>query len=236
MKKSISLSLLGLLAIVSSAAAADATRQVKVAGNISELETAAGVAVVYTPSSERSVTITGPADLVDKVSVRQQKGTISFGCTDRVTPRNFNKVKVYVNWPDISDFEASSGGSIEIQGAIGASNQKLDFEASSGASISANGVTASKLDVEISSGASITISGINAQTVETEVSSGASASLAGTAATVDFEASSGGSLNASKLTARDGSAKANSGASVKCHVTGNFRTGKSVSGSVINEV
>lgn len=235
MKKSISLSLLGLLAVVSSAAAADANRQIRVNGNLSDLETSAGVAVVYTPSSDRTVTITGPADLVNKVSVRQQKGTISFGCTDRITPQNFNKVKVYVNWPGITDFEASSGGSIQINGTIGASNKKMEFEASSGAYISASGVTASKLDVGASSGALITIFAINAKSVEAEVSSGASASLAGTATTVEFEASSGGSLNASKLAARDGSAEANSGGSVKCHVTGNFRTGKSYSGTVTNK-
>ena len=203
------------------------------------IDTACGIIVHYTPTaSAEPIRAEGPENVREALEIKRSKnGTL---CLRIENGKNFRyrskeqHANIWIAAPDISDFEASSGGSIIVDGALSLSTP-VDIEASSGASVSIASIKATKMELEASSGAHIKISTLSAETVEADASSGAGITIAGGNATYAyFDASSGSSIKASELEVQKGSCSASSGASIKSSIR-NAKTDKSSGGSVSNK-
>lgn len=203
------------------------------------IDTACGIIVHYTQkASAEPVRVEGPENVIDALEIKHSKdGTLHLRIENG---RNFRysssqqHANIWIAAPDITDFEASSGGSIIVDGALSLSTP-VDIEASSGASVSIASIKATKMELEASSGAHIKINTLSAETIEADASSGAGITIAGgNAAHAYFDASSGSSIKASELDVQKGSCSASSGASIKSSIR-NAKTDKSSGGSVSNK-
>ena len=219
MKKTL---LTSLCAVVALLAAANETITVK-ASKITSIDASAGVTVNYTPGENIGVSVSVAPEMKPFVEVRMQGNELFITTKNKVkgerrpfmTPES---VVATVTAPAITDFEVSSGASINVLGTLDISNSPLEIEASSGASVTANGVSCRGLDADISSGASITVKDLKTANLQAEASSGASMTISGTASKVDFEVSSGASIDASGLMANKGNAEVTSGSTLLCNV------------------
>ncbi len=208
--------------------------------SFSELETSAGVNVIYKPSTtgNATVTITGDAKRIEQVDVRMKGNTLMISPKRNANGnRQGSMVKgvlITVTAPVIGEIEASSGSSVKCSTPISSPNRKFEFDASSGATISFTSIAcrsieidassgadvnvkelkATKADLEASSGASVTVTSATNTSTSCEASSGGSVKIAGTSEKGYFEASSGGSISASSFNVR------------------NARIEKSISGSI----
>ncbi len=193
--------LLALL-LISSAAALFAAqpRLVKynvAAKSVTSIETSEAISVEYTQGTTTSVTVVTPEDLKDKLNIKVTNGklTASFKNSVRRKQKNQSQVKVLVTAPVVIDFEASSAGSIKINGDLSLPGRNVDIEVSSAASFSAQSIKCSDLDIEVSSAASAKISACKVNQLEVEASSAASLSIAGVdAINIKGEASSAAKL------------------------------------------
>ncbi|MCM1331035.1 MAG: DUF2807 domain-containing protein [Bacteroides sp.] len=203
------------------------------------IDTACGIIVHYTQTaSAEPVRAEGPENVIEALEIKRSKdGTL---CLRIENGKNFRyrskeqHANIWIAAPAIADFEASSGGSIIVDGALSLSTP-VDIEASSGASVSIASIKATKMELEASSGAHIKISTLSAETIEADASSGAGITIAGgNASYAYFDASSGSSIKASELNVQKGSCSASSGASIKSSIQ-NAKTDKSSGGSISNK-
>ena len=166
--------------------------------NFSAIDASHGIQVTYTPGKLSPASVTAPDYVYDYLKISVSKGTLKLGIDNKFFEHHnafAGKVTISVSAPEVNDFEASSGSSINVAGALRVSG-KCSFDISSGASVNcAHQLTAQKIDIEVSSGASMKAAKFDCHELEVDLSSGASATLAGIAADeVDAEASSGSSM------------------------------------------
>lgn len=195
MKKSIFTLLLFSSAITLSAARPQMVQYSVSTGTITSIETSQAINVEYTQSNQTSVKVVTPAEFKDKLKIKVKDGKLSTAFTKDVKLRNMEKVTVYVTAPAVTDFEANSAGSININGALNLPSQNIELEASSAGSITTGAITCANIDIESSSAASVTVAACKAKTIELESSSAASLTVKGIqATTVKGEVSSAASL------------------------------------------
>lgn len=188
--------------------------------DISGLDIAAGVKVVYTPvdsAASASVTVQTDEVMMPHVVVELDDRELNIY---RKSSFNANgiEINVKITGPALSSWEASSGSELIVAGALSATKEididtssgagakftdinapKVSVDVSSGSSAKISGVTAGKLSIDASSGATAEISGIKGSKVSADASSGSTVKLAGWASETSFDTSSGGSIRHSKL-------------------------------------
>lgn len=201
---------------------------------ISAISTSSGINVTYTQSDTLSLTVEAPSDIIDFVTTEIDGSQLSVGTT-RALNNCASLVKVRVSAPMVTDFNASSGGALNVPSGLNASGRSVATNTSSGASISISAINAASLSATTSSGSDTDIDGINAASVSAGASSGSSISLSGNAETVSYQTSSGASLAANGLKAISGSATASSGGSITSNVSGSFSSKESSGGSISNK-
>jgi len=176
-----------------------------------KVDVSAGVEVVVAqgPFDVKAETTEGEG--FDNLIVEVQGDTLRIS-RKQTTMFNFSggpRYRVTVSAPAYSDFEATSGSSLN---GTGLQLQDVSVDVSSGASVSLEGACTS-LDLDMSSGASFDGEGLRCDTASVEASSGASAhawatkrakgeatsgasvSFSGNPAELDRDTSSGGSVS-----------------------------------------
>lgn len=176
---------------------------------IEELDTSAGLTVIYTVSDTYSIDVEVRRGDIEDVRIEREGDTLEVG---RVHRNGWNwgnnlSATVTISGPNLEGVESSSGSSARVSGIAA---DEFDIEASSGASVTVSG-TCSELSVEISSGASVSAEDLICEDGEVDGSSGASADLYLTG-TVDIDVSSGASVDV-EGGARIGEAEKSSGGS-----------------------
>lgn len=189
--------------------------------SFSELETSAGVNVVYKPTNggHATITISGDSKRIEQVDVRLKGKTLKIAPKrDANGSRQGNTVKgvlITVNAPIVSDIDASSGSSVKCTTPISAPSRKFEFDASSGANISFTSIACRSIELDASSGAGISVKTLKATKAELDASSGASVSVTSASNTdTSCEASSGASIKIAG-TSEKGYFEASSGGSIK---------------------
>lgn len=187
--------------------------------DIRSIDTSSGIYVYYTYGPDVDpVRVEGPSDVLDALEIECDKdGELELSFKGNKRFRYSSKeqhVHVYVTAPEIREFEASSGGIIEADGAVTVDGT-LSAGVSSGAYVNLGSVKAAKVKLESTSGGMLEIADVTAEELKAEASSGSQIKVAGVANSASLQASSGGSVDAPKLEARYGSAKASSGGSVR---------------------
>lgn len=202
------------------------------ASDIQEIDTSCGIKVIYTQSSKTSVTLKAPKDIIKYIIVEMDGNELK--CHKKKNVQiNIKRATVTVSAPDVSEFNASSGGSITMTKALNLHNKQCELSASSGALINLVDINCGNLEADATSGSDIKINQISANSVDADASSGAEITLSGKCTSVSFEASSGASINAGKLTAQNGTATTSSGGSVSCNVKKSLNKNKHRSGGSI---
>ncbi|HPE47040.1 MAG TPA: DUF2807 domain-containing protein [Hyphomonas sp.] len=175
--------------LLAQAAFADQKQSYDFSG-FSELDVAAGVQVVYTPSETYSVVAEfqkgDPSDLKisqsgDRLSISRK---MSSGWGDKL------RVKVEVSGPALNAVDASSGSSLD---ASGVKADAFALKVSSGASVEVSGSCGS-LAVRVSSGGSADARDLRCESVAASASSGGSADAYASQSAVS-KTSSGGSVD-----------------------------------------
>jgi len=218
---------------------ADRTRTTRnfTVGNFTGIDVATGIHVTYTPGKLTPASVTAPAYVFDYLELKVSDGDLKIKI-DESYFRHFRSLNdpivVTVSAPVVSEYEASSGSSITVQGDLkingkcdievssGASFTysasltagTLDVETSSGASASFNKCRTGKIDLEASSAGSVTFTNVVTDLFNAEASSGASVSAVGQAKKLNCEVSSGASFNGKALVASKAVVESSSGGSV----------------------
>lgn len=208
------------------------TSSVRPMAAVKQVSSSRGINVVYVQSDSSQLIVEAPEDIIGLIVTEIDKDELNIGATKNLG-NCAKRVKVTVKAPMITEFDVSSGSSINIEGDYNSGIHVVDVEASSGAVFKAQTMAMGSLDAEASSGSVIAISGIKAAKAKADVSSGAAVNLGGTVESVDFEASSGGVLDAEALKASTGKISASSGGVVSSAVA-NPSYFKSSSGGSIN--
>ena len=205
MKRYIMAAAVAAIGIVASYGA-DKTRNIRVAGNITEVSAAVGVRIVYIPSATQSVVLTAPDNMIDNVTVSFREGRLKAEYDNKGNSKssNIGDITVTVKARSVTDFKAAVGSSIIVQGTINASGKSLEFDSSVGSQITATGIVADKIEAEASTGSSVKLKEISVRKVEAESSTGSTITLSGTAGYADLESSTGSSINAGSLRANSG--------------------------------
>lgn len=185
--------------------------QTRQADKITDISTCAGLKVVYIQSTETSLTVTAPSDIIELVRTNVAGGLLTVD-SERSLGECARLVTVTVHSPSIRLITASSGGS---------------FEASN-LSMAGKDVT-----ISTSSGAAVSIGNINCASLTITSSSGAATNLSGQCDNASLTASSGAVISASGLTANSGVANASSGAVINSHILSPASISNS-SGAVVN--
>lgn len=208
------------------------TSLVRPMASVKQVSSSRGIKVVYVQSDSLQLKVEAPEDIIDLIVTKIDKDELKIGATENlgICAR---RVTVTVKAPMITEFDASSGSSMIIEGNYICGISPVDVETSSGAVFKAKSMTTGTLDVDASSGSVIAISGIKAAKTEADVSSGAVINLSGAADDVDLEASSGGVVKAADLDASTGKLVASSGGVVSSAVATPSHC-KSSSGGKIN--
>ena len=141
---------------------------------------------------------------------------------------NFQSMKVFVTAPHVTDFTASSSGSIQFENAIQSDNVTL--KASSSGSISGD-INCKNVAMEASSSGDIT-SKLKADKVEADVSSSGDLTLSGTVTTAEIQASSSGDCKAKNLVATNVVIAASSSGSIEITVLESLDAKASSSGDI----
>lgn len=199
---------------------AEKTRNVKVAGDITELSAAVGVRIVYIPSATQSVVVTAPDDIIDNVTVSFRDGTLKAEYDNKGNRRstNIGDITVTVKARSVTDFKATVGSNIIVQGTIDAPGKSLEFDSRVGSQITATGIAADRIEAEASTGSSLKLKDISVRKVEAGSSTGSTITLSGTAGYADLEASTGSSINAGSLKAGSGKVDKDMASSVKSNI------------------
>jgi hypothetical protein len=127
---------------------------------------------------------------------------------------NFESMKVFVTAPHVTDFVASSSGSIQFENII--QNDNISLKASSSGSISGD-IICKNVAMEASSSGDIT-SKLKADKVEADVSSSGEVILSGRTTTAEIQASSSGDCKAKNLAATNAVIAASSAGSIEITV------------------
>ncbi|MDE6382792.1 MAG: DUF2807 domain-containing protein [Paramuribaculum sp.] len=209
------------------------TTQARPAADIADINIARGVTVVYTQSDTPSIQVEAPENLIDKVITNISGRKLNVTISDQIRNVDF-RVIVRVSAPMLTNFDISSGASLQVE-SLRASSNAVNVDVSSGASAGFSQLIAGAVSVDVSSGASANVSGIEAGSIDAEASSGASLSVSGTATSGKFDASSGATINASRLAVKTANAEASSGASVRCNAQSLTRCKATSGGSIDNK-
>ncbi len=208
------------------------TSLVRPMASVKQVSSSHGINVVYVQSDSLNLKVEAPEDIIDLIVTKIDKDELIIGATENlgICAR---RVTVTVKAPMITEFDASSGSKMIIDGNYICGISSVDVDVSSGAVFKAKSMTVGSLDVDASSGSVIAISGIKAAKTDADVSSGAVIDLSGTVEDVDLDASSGGVLKATDLAASTGQLSASSGGVISSAVA-SPRSSKSSSGGSIN--
>lgn len=210
------------------------TRNITVS-NISEIECARGVTVVYTQGASSSVSVSAPKDIADYIWV-EAKGSSLYCTVDKEyqITKGLNRVVVNVVSPKIKSFDASTSATIKI-GDLDLGDNELKIDATTAATVVIASVKCGGIDCDVSTAGRASLSGINCSgTVDVAASTGARAQCEGVTDKVDFRASTGATIKALNLVAEKGEASASTGADISCRVQ-YLNQSSSTGGSVSNK-
>ena len=188
--------------------------------NISEIEAARGVTVVYKQGTSTSVTVSAPRDIADYI-VTDIDGS-SILCTvdkDYQIHNGMDRVVVNIVCPKIKSLEASTGATISMESALDLGPEKLSVDATTAGYVEIRAVKCGDLDCDVSTAGNAVVTGIVCSgTLDVDASTGSTADFEGTAGKVDFDASTGARINAYGLYAPKGDADSSTGADISCKV------------------
>lgn len=208
------------------------TRNVSVK-NISEIECARGVKVVYTQGATTSVSLSAPNDIADYIVV-ETDGSALYCSVDKEYQINSGMDRVVVNVvsPAVKSFDASTAATIEVPSGLDLGDNSLTVDATTSATILINSLACGKIDCDLSTAGNVKISGIKCSgSVDVDASTGSTAKFDGSSAEVDFDASTGAEINAHRLLAGKGTADSSTGSSISCcveHLDGSSSTGGNI--------
>lgn len=203
--------------------------------DVSEIDCARGIKVVYTQGATSSVVMSAPRDIADYIDVDVKNSSLF--CTvgkEYQINTGLDRVEVKVSSPLVKSLGASTGASIKID-LLDLKDNKLNVYASTAGSVAINSLKCGGLDCDVSTAGNATIIGIKCfGMIDASASTGAETNFEGTAAKIDFGASTGATINASELVAETGEASASTGADILCRVH-NLNSSSSTGGSVHNK-
>ena len=210
------------------------TREITVK-DVSEIDCARGIKVVYTQGATSSVVMSAPRDIADYIDVDVKNSSLF--CTvgkEYQINTGLDRVEVKVSSPLVKSLGASTGASIKIN-LLDLKDNKLNVNASIAGSVAINSLKCGGLDCDVSTAGNATIIGIKCSgMIDASASTGAETNFEGIAAKIDFGASTGATINASELVAETGEASASTGADILCRVH-NLNSSSSTGGSVHNK-
>ena len=202
------------------------------------IETSSGIKVVYSQGQLSPAKVSAPRYILDYLEIEVDEGTLELSINSRYW-KSFNSINdditITVSSPAINKLEASSGGSIKVNGKVMVKGNAdietgsggsisipggftatgtTEIETSSGSSISITGLTTPRIEADLSSGSQIDIINASATYSEFDLSSGSSCNVSGTTTTLKVDASSGSSFNGKKFLAKTADIDAASGAGV----------------------
>lgn len=198
-------------------ASGPSVQQVRELSPINELSVMSGLTAYYVQSDSLKIIVEAPREILSCISTEVSDKELKIYPTKSFRGSDA-KVSVTVMAPDVSEFEASSGSSLQIADSYLSKSAPVSIEVSSGASFAAATMVAPSLEIELSSGASGAIGRLTSDKFEAEASSGASLAVSGTAKIARLQAGGGASIGASGLIAGSGSAKASGGAAINCNI------------------
>lgn len=141
---------------------------------------------------------------------------------------NFQSMKVFVTAPNVTDFVASSSGSIQFKNGI--TNDEVTLKTSSSGSISGD-INCKNVALEASSSGDIT-SKLKADKVTAHVSSSGDLELSGSVKNIEIQASSSGDCKAKNLAATNAVVAASSSGSIEITVLETLDAKASSSGDI----
>ena len=211
------------------------TEQSRQMQNISGISTCAGISVEYTQADSLSLVVKAPADIIEFVRTQFKDSTLILDFSKQINLRNINVI-VQVAAPTVTNFLASSGGSIEIHQGLNIPDKDITISTSSGAVVTAKTKNFVKnISLQASSGSKINIDSLATETACATSSSGAEINISGSCSSTNLIASSGSEISATKLTANDGTATASSGSEISCNIEKPISIVKSSGGSIQNK-
>ncbi|MEQ9403425.1 MAG: head GIN domain-containing protein [Cyclobacteriaceae bacterium] len=224
MKKSLVVTLLGILAAGMTFAQSEETRNLS---SFSEVSAQEGIDVYLKKGNKEEARVVARSVDLEDVLTEVSGGRLKIHL-DGSRWRNVD-VDVYVTYKSIDEINASSSGSITAEDPIEVDG---DFEVgvSSSGDVRAT-IKADELSIEASSSGDAVLN-VEVDEIRAEVSSSGDVELEGTARIQDIEVSSSGDYDASDVDSEEAEASASSGGSIKVKVSGKIDARASSGGSV----
>lgn len=203
---------------------------------LSAIDTSLGVKVIYTQGNSSSATVSAPKDIMKYIKVKANGSTLEcYVDHEYQIQSGMDRVVVKVTAPEIYKFDASTGGSIEVNSAVELSGETVEMDTSTGATISFKSLICKDLDCDSSTAGIINVSDLLcSKEVEAGASTGGVVNLSGKSSKVDYSASTGGVINSSALVAYEGEADASTGGVVNCKVA-SLEISTSTGGAINND-
>ena len=224
MKKSILITLIGILAAGYALAQSEETRSLS---SFSEVYAQEGIEVFLKEGSSEEARVVSENIDIDEVLTEVRGDRLKIHLEGN-NYRNVN-VQVYVSYKQLSALGASSAASIEAEDPIEASGD-FDVDVSSAGEIKA-AISADEMTLDASSSGEMNLE-VNADEIEADVSSSGEIEVSGTVRYQEVEASSAGEYDASDVAGEEVDASASSGGSIKVNVSNKIDASASSGGSV----
>ncbi len=226
MKKSLIITLLGVLVAGATFAQSEETRSLD---SFSEISAHEGIDVYIKEGSKEEARIVSDSHDLEEVLTEVSSGRLKIHLEGN-NHRNID-VEVYITYKSIKGISSSSASSITSEGTIDANGGDFDVDVSSAGDIDASIENADELTIDASSAGDARLK-VEANEIEADVSSAGEIEVEGTASKQDIEASSSGDYDAYDLASDEVEASASSGGSVKVNVSSKLDARASSGGSV----
>lgn len=226
MKKSLAISVLGILVAGATFAQSEETRNLS---SFSEVSAHEGIDVYLKEGSKEEARIVSDSHDLDEVLTDVSSGRLKIHLEGN-NHRNID-VKVYVTYKSLQGISSSSASSIVSEGTIDANGRDFDVDVSSAGDIDASIKNADELSIDASSAGDARLK-VEANEIEADVSSAGEIEISGNAKKQDVEVSSSGEYDGYDVESEDVEASASSGGSVKVSASSRLDARASSGGSV----
>lgn len=202
--KRIILSIVSLLAIISSAGAQEAmTKQQFSVWDFTSLSVSHAFDVQLVKGDICSVTLEYPADCAEYISVSQHKSTLFIGLKKK-TPRKWlngrHTYRATIVMPDVYNIYLSGASRLVSDDVFQMNMRPLEIELSGAAHLTALSVEGPSIEIKLS-GASKADINVRSSEVEVDLSGASKLSLTGSTISLEIDSSGASSVNARNLNA-----------------------------------
>ncbi|WP_370087683.1 head GIN domain-containing protein [Ekhidna sp.] len=209
MKKSIFITMLGILVAGITFAQSEETRNLS---SFSEISAHEGIDVYISKGDKEEARIVSDSHDLDEVLTEVSGGRLKIHLEGN-NHRNID-VEVHVTYKSINSISAASASTLIARGTIDANGGDFDVDVSSAGDIEATIENADEVKIDASSAGDARLK-ISANEIEADVSSAGEIEIEGVAKKQDIEVSSSGDYDGYDLESEEVDARASSGGSVK---------------------